>query len=288
MADTMKLDTEDSDKLWQNTRRYRTKDSEITTLWEALTGLKESGYELRGNFLFEGPHHLLIKYEDYGKALERIIYEGEKTAKVDFSYDDYKNGNIGLHASSILTDEDLLANPKLMTLLIGELFDYMYFCDNIITTPEKEIIWYYTSDKRKRNILRTIPDLTYKEASEIANETATIISEISSEEYRLNEYDILSDGRFEHEQKISGHLDIEFKDDLLWISKKPLYKVTTIEDSTLILRENEKKYEDLKGNPYAQKNIMKGIEHRKSLLKLKEKQGRYFPALKILDNPSYE
>src|SRR3989338_1290036 len=141
--------TEDrSEEVWQNTRRFDTATSEVATLYDLLQGLKRSGIPNLGDFLYEGPQYTVIQRERLGYALDKIVvnWRGKLAARADFGDGkDYDGGSLGYIPSVLLSSEDLIHNPELLELLIGELYPPQVYYRNLATMDRnfKELILFY-------------------------------------------------------------------------------------------------------------------------------------------------
>ena len=57
--------------------------------------------------------------------------------------EEYQDRKLGLHPSSILTSQDLNANPELLVLLLGEVDPFFYYHGNIIINSEEKYLEAY-------------------------------------------------------------------------------------------------------------------------------------------------
>ncbi len=263
--------------IWENTRIYKTEDSEIAALCDLYDGLEKSGYEIEK---FQKWDNLINTYfvvfdryqlEDILGTLEKHNNLNYDEKWFDTTLDDveYKNKSLRIHPSSRLTVNDLQANPMLLALLIGELSNYGYYINSIKFDEEFKEIYvsrYYS-----------------KESPTHANACAHIISEALVKLSDLNTRSQYTDTNciyFESERNLGGKLGFSYEPPVLKIGGKPLYETGNIPYALLRLRDMEKRLTEIEGNPKAEKGIKKGINQRRK--NLENQEGAYFPCFRVL------
>ena len=153
--DFVRLPEDRAKEVWQNTRRFDTATSEVATLYDLLQGLERSGIPNLRNFLYEGPQYTVIQRERLGYALDKIVvnWRGKLAARADFGdYKDYEGGILGYRPSVSLSSEDLLHNPELLELLIGELYPPQVYYRDLVTMDRnfRELVLFYKDTTTKQ------------------------------------------------------------------------------------------------------------------------------------------
>ncbi len=265
-----KISDSEQERVWKNTERFRTADSEVATIYELLRGLHRSGYPNWGCYFCEGPQYTIIQKESLPAALDEIIIEMPVKNGVPFlmsladfgDYSAYENGKLGYYPSVLLTSNDIHANPESLSLIIGELMDCVVYYDGYVTIDRKnrEIIPFY-----KKQTSKNIFNLNKKEASEWSEELARKMC--SRIEKMKNSEGYHSYGR-------RSTIDMDFREGNIHISGIPLFEAGTIGYSELRIRDLNKRLK-VAPNEKARIRIENAISGH--LGNLKEGGGDYFP-----------
>ncbi len=298
------------DRIWGNTPKYPTATSEIATLPDLYLGLEKSSYS-QASFQKSEQLHSCIELVVFGRAELNGVLETLETNK-KFSFDNmwvsnringiaYDDKKLGVHPSSILNSSDLSANPMLLMLLIGELYQDHYFDRNIIYDEDnREIIlkgfdknticdesglYIFLKDYRIDGDYsnESITNLNSSEAIEKAQKTASNLIRLSSLEER-NKMDHIEDTpKFEKELELGGNLGLSLKGNKLYVDGKPIYDVCQIPNALINLRTIEKRLEEYQGkDDRAKSGINYGIEMNRK--RIDNDEGPHYPMFKILDS----
>ncbi len=298
-----KMDEAEIDRIWKNTRKYRTSNSEVAVLFDLGEGLKESGYKYSDQLEDEqwNSSFVMVNRNTAGQALEilcdnaygrrgtsSVMLKNYKKSDPAFSMrlngEEYNDGKLGFHPSSVLESQDLVGNPELMVLLVGELSPRSYFSGEIKTdSKNKEIVveyYKYYIDDKERGIDRFKKrDLTESEALASAANIASTVSMLSSLENRAKDSSDMSLIYFDWERNIGGKLGLGFENPYLTISGKPLYEIGAINQNIMKRREVEKRFSHV-NNSRAVQQIGKAIENYEK--NIDSGKGPYFPMFKVL------
>lgn len=128
-------------RVWSNTKTWKTADSEVATLFDLAEGLKKSGYEPSWQIKEEQrkASFVLLDRSSVKQALGIIC--GYSSFSLRLHEEKYRDGKLGLHPSSILASQDLSINPDLLVLLLGEVAPSIYYAGDIKADSEnKELI----------------------------------------------------------------------------------------------------------------------------------------------------
>jgi len=231
---------EEIDRVWENTRTYRTADSEVALLTDFCDGLKKSGYlysKAQEGGEQRSLEFVIFKKEDATRVLEvlckyphfavgsmdSIPYEEGVPAFTMRFYDgNYKDGQMGYHPSSVLTSEDLVANSELLYLLLREAEGFDSRRAYIISDSKNKE---FTIEGYSGDILSTQRfGFSQEEALELAKEYANLVSWLNLPDKR-RELRYMRTVDFEHERTMGGKLGIEFDDPYLTVEGKRLFEV---------------------------------------------------------------
>lgn len=262
-----------AEKIWQNTRRFETATSELATLYDLLQGLEISGIPNFGNFLYEGPQHTVIQREKLGGALDRIVvnWDGKLAARADFGDGrDYEGGSLGYTPSVLLSSEDLIHNPELLELLIGELFPPMVYYDGLVTKDRnyRELVLFYRDAATRQR------QVGYQDAM---NESKRIAYRVVEETMKKSD----SDGKFRRWNKQGGDINMGIVEDTIVVDGISLYHIGVLGLSEIKIRRLQERLRQIGDNHKAVEEIQGAMEvHMDGLRK---KEGAYFPRYKILE-----
>jgi hypothetical protein len=276
---------EEIERVWSNTRTFKTAESEVVVLYDLFNGLKESGYAYSKSQATSeqlGVPFLIIDKTFVKETLEEICgehnlvlgtgcqvpnYEENRVFNMRISDSSYEGGKLGLHPSSVLTSQDLLKNHELMILLLGELSNCAYYSRNLkFDSP---------------NVMFTYHNMSAEEATERAKMWAvallSLCSPLFEERSRVSDVYITY---FSHERNLGGKINLTFNSPTLFVNGIALYEIGIFNRSERMLKELEDKFASLKGNLKAQQQLMAGIEHYRRIIN--SGKSEYSPLFKIL------
>ncbi len=284
-----KLSVKETDRIWDNTKRWKTADSEVAVLYDFTSALLKCGYRPNSHESQGGG----VRYDDSLVILEKSgveqAFDNLCNTPARFDNNQYRDGKLGLHPSSILSSRDLMSNPELMVLLLGEIYprDYLFKKGIKTDSENKEIIienYRFVSEDRCegdncpfRKLAKY--DLSRKEALDSAAKLAASVSALSSLEKRLEVSDVDNKYSFEFERNIGGKLELGFENPYLTVGGKPLYETGAINQNLMKKREAEKRLASL-DNPKAKQQVETAIANYEA--NIESEKGAYFPMFKIL------
>ena len=273
----VKISDSEQERVWSNTERFRTADSEVATIYALLRGLSRSGYPNLGCYLYEGPQYTVIKKEALPVALDEIIVEVPDNkgnnilaSEADFGdYCPYHDGKLGYSPSVLLTSDDIHTNPELLSLLIGETMPCLTYYEGYVTIDKEnlEIIPYYKKVTDK-NIFNFNKGESHEWSEKMTRKMCSGIEKMKNTEGY-------------HSYGKRSTIDMDFREGNIRISGIPLFDVVTMGYSELRIRDLNKRLK-VAPNEKARVGIKKAIFRH--LENLKGGSGEYFPCYKILKN----
>jgi hypothetical protein len=253
-------------EIWKNTRKFRTSGEDITTLFDLFDGLLKCGFRCDP---YQRQDHLelteLVVFPE--SKLKGVISNLEADRNLNLetkgftmrfgSYDEYKNGRLGLPPTSVLRPDDFVVNPLLFGLLYAQFGKYEYYRGNILF--EENPLEVITKDwKFEREGSYKICPLSPQEARIKAAKNTGQLAELVRRE----------------------NFPMSFNGQFVLIGEEEMYQVTIIPNAALRIRQLRKDYEKRKGNDRAKEGIEKAINIHE--LAIEKGEGDYYPCYKRL------
>ncbi len=274
-----KLNEAEIERIWNNTKRWEIANSEVAVLFDLAEGLKKSGYKPSWQIRDEqrDASFLLLDKNSVKQALDIICYY--QSFILRFNGEEYRDGKLGLHPSSVLSSRDLRSNPELLVLLIGEVEPSFYQKRNIKTDFEnKEIIvehyFHYIDEKETGMKKFKKRDFSKSDAFDSAVDFASAVSSLSSPEERNKHSGDMSLVYFDWERNIGGKLGLEFENPYLTVDGKPLYEIGAINQNLMKKREVQKRFGLVRSSMAVQQIGETILAYEKNI---SSEKGAYFP-----------